>query len=535
MLPELVAASGCAELTYVAPLGVSAGAVADLARLAERARVVEVGPVVGSGLPTPDWARQPGLPGLCHAVRAVRDHVDARDPDYLRREPLRLLTAADATLALVDATAAADALIELATDAGTLGHRFTLTSATPIPVRRLFELVGRACGVRLLPVADAERCTAVDRLLREWLGEFPLLLGPATPAVHRNRVSARLDATPATIADQLGAHTAGTERAVVPVGRAETTLPPVVLVNALGQGPGYWTELMAGLAPRQVLLVSERETDGSDDEQWLADQVRDLAGELAGQGITRCHLVGWCTAAKVLLGYHHQLPDTVLSLTFLNGSFRQPGQPSELDTDYERELEQLAGVIAGRPELAGRVLRMFTSAMFGQPAADAPDPAAAVVTAPDPVLDEERRAPFRTADALRRYTRRLVRFWSHDVSAEIAGVRAPTLFLVGARDAIVAPRAQLKAAARFGDARIEVLAEGTHYLMHDHAALVADLLAEFCAEAEQRLGAGSSIPRFASSAYQQSLAHQSKSTHALRVVGRAHHGGRHPGQESAGR
>ena len=479
MLPELVTATGCTELTYVAPPGTPAEDLDEVERLcsAERVglRVVEAGPVAGPGLPADCWARQPGLAGLAAAVRATRDHVGIRDPSYLRQHPLRLLASADATLALLDSTATADALIELTGRADTLGHRFVLAPSTPLLLAEVCALVGEASGVELRPVSEDGELTAVDRLLGEWLGEFPLLLGPGTAIAG----SDRLGATAELVAAQLR----------VPVSRATVhvaeALPPVVLLNALDQGPGYWTRLVAALAPRRVLLVNEPGTTG----YGLAGQVTGLAAELAGHGIARCHLAGWCTAAKVLVRHHHQRPGTVLSLTFVNGSFRHGGRPAELDTAYEQELEKLAAIIARRPELAGRVLRMVTEGMFDPPApAAARDPATALLATPDPELDQERRRPFRDAEALRRYATRLAEFWSHDVSAECAEVRVPTLFVVGALDAIVAPRAQLAAAARFDRARVEVLAAGTHYLMHDHATPLADLLAEFWAEAEHRQG-----------------------------------------------
>ena len=244
---------------------------------------------------------------------------------------------------------------------------------------------------------------------------------------------------------------------------------PVVIVNALGQGPGYWWPLVAELAGRHRLLLCQQPPDGG-----LADHEAALRGFLADQGIQRCHLLAWCTGAKLATRFARDDPDRVLSLTVLAADFKHDGRAPALDAPYERNLDIVCRKLVARPAMADQLVTLFAGDAV--PAPDDP------LAQPHPELVDEIRLPLRSGPAFAGYAAQLVEFWSHDELPFAHEVRCPVLSLIGDRDEIVAPAAAAAAAARFpGAVHAEVIG-GTHYLMYERPGLVADVLTDFLAD-----------------------------------------------------
>jgi pimeloyl-ACP methyl ester carboxylesterase len=240
---------------------------------------------------------------------------------------------------------------------------------------------------------------------------------------------------------------------------------PVVLLNALGQGLEYWRPLLADLVRRRRVLVWEtRTTDDTGRLCTLADQVSDLAAVLSAERARGCHLVGWCTGAKVSVRFADQHPGLARSIVTLSGAFKHPGRDDSLDTDYERDLERLCRALDRTPHRAGALRRFF---LAGGPSAGDPRLAGAVTH------------PFRTDQSTVDYARQHLEFWSHDVSAALSRLSVPTLFAAGEADAIVGSEGIRRAAARCPAGTFLLMPGATHYRMYDRPDLIADLIEHF--------------------------------------------------------
>ena len=77
--------------------------------------------------------------------------------------------------------------------------------------------------------------------------------------------------------------------------------PPLVLLNALGQGLEPWSRLLSQLSPRRVLIWEMRGAGGPLHPCLLDQHADDLAAIRQHESAQACHLVGWCTGAKVAL------------------------------------------------------------------------------------------------------------------------------------------------------------------------------------------------------------------------------------------
>src|SRR5439155_8305465 len=88
--------------------------------------------------------------------------------------------------------------------------------------------------------------------------------------------------------------------------------PPLVVLNALGQGLGYWYPLMDRLVrPHRILIWETRADTATGTFCTLADHVEDVAAVLRQEDVAECHLLGWCTGAKVAIEFYRRFPAAV--------------------------------------------------------------------------------------------------------------------------------------------------------------------------------------------------------------------------------
>ncbi|WP_432027714.1 alpha/beta fold hydrolase [Streptomyces sp. 1222.5] len=255
--------------------------------------------------------------------------------------------------------------------------------------------------------------------------------------------------------------------------------PPLVVLNALGQGPGFLTRLCARLAPHHRVVTWQVRGTERDDPPWRAgDQLDDLEAVLDAAGADRAHLLGWCTGAKIATAFQRRRPDAVASLVFLNATFRQNGRWDGMDTKYEADLAAVCRALDRSPAKAARMLGLLApGAAGGKGSPGARD--AGVLGVLSRALADEVRRPFRDAEVLVRYARQLVDLWRLDSATQAAQVTAPVLFVCSEFDGISSPARAREAARCFPRARYAELAVAGHYAPHDRPALVAELITEF--------------------------------------------------------
>ncbi|MQA96262.1 MAG: hypothetical protein GEV11_17045 [Streptosporangiales bacterium] len=236
--------------------------------------------------------------------------------------------------------------------------------------------------------------------------------------------------------------------------------PPLLVLNALGQGVAPWRRLVRVLAPRRVVVWETRGTAPPYAPLTVADHAADLAAMIAEVG-GPCDLLAWCTGPKVALAHYLHDPGSITSMTFLSPAFKHPGRDPALDTPYERNLEALCRAVDRRHEDAARLLPLL-------------DGDGAAAGAP-PELAEAVGLPFSSAPALVAYARQHLAFWAYDPLPQAAQVQVPIVFAAATKDTVIAPEGVRHAAACFPTARYVEL-PATHYAPHDDPEAVARLI-----------------------------------------------------------
>ncbi|HEX2210286.1 MAG TPA: alpha/beta fold hydrolase, partial [Longimicrobium sp.] len=368
----------------------------------------------------------------------------------------------------------------------------------------LADLIGDAYDVELVFGAEEAALTPVDRLFESRIGagRQSLLLaagdggpeGGAEPASaeavaacvrawRRHHADARraeerrLAAFPETGTRRPPARSGGPEFRVF--GDGERT---VVIVNAIGQGLGYWTRLIDRLAPDHRVVIWELRTEGEGGEvATMEDHARDLDAIVREATDGPAHLVGWCSGPKLCLRYAAEHPGRVASLTFLAGTYRSLGDRA--DVAYQTNLETVFTLLERSPGMADSVRAALTESVAGasgaSPRTRGLPPGAEVLGGIDPRLRTLVMAPYGTGESTLCYARQIMDFWRCTIDGAVPAVDHPALIIGAELDQIASPARGRDLAGALPNARFVEMPGATHYCMFDRPDEVAALIRQF--------------------------------------------------------
>jgi nucleoside-diphosphate-sugar epimerase len=335
--------------------------------------------------------------GLLALLCRFKADIDAKLPEYLQRNPLRLLAAPDAALNLIRVDKAADRMIRIARGDEAAEGYFHLVEPTDTPLVRLCEAVGRALGCTIELVDQQSALSPIDDLLHRRLAPWRCYLQQRRHFESKRAVAAADDLAPPSPAGdpaeehQIRAfHQAWTaareaslremrsalermERRTIDLGAdgsldyhvggaGEQTL---IFINALGQRLFMWHWLLLRFSQRyRVIAWVPRGTFGAK-PLTIEDQVADLERIVERERVTSCRILCWCNGTRVGLEFQHRHQPSVSSMVFINGSFKPVKALERFYTLYEKTLGQLCEMVSRKPQLAPVVMKSMQSFLSG--------------------------------------------------------------------------------------------------------------------------------------------------------------------------
>lgn len=460
--------------------------------------------------------RGEGLLHFLSALHSIKSEIEERLPEYFDYQALRCLAPETAATNLIRIEEAAQWMLRIAQCEDTLNLCHDIIGSDNVLFTDLCERVGNAYDLSLLAVAQREELNAVDQLFEERLDGFQYFfrstskdadgearrpaefapqsipLGPDEQAVLFRSVRCSQDAAHGARAARVAALSGELEQNTIDRDGSSLTYyaggsgsPPVVLINALGQGLHYWLRLIDELMSRHRVITWEpRGLESTLQSFRLEDHVDDLEAILAAEAVERCNLIGWCTGPKVALEFYRRRPESVESMVFLNSSFKCPNSSADLDTAYERNLEPLCRLVDRRPEMAASVRTTLMSRTADDvldvlESGDGEQLGTTVLSMMNIDLREHVLAPFRSEPVLVNYTRQLIDFWSYDTATDAQQVRAPVLLICSENDQIASPEMSRVAARQIPTAQLIQVQGATHYCLYDRPDLIAQLIEIF--------------------------------------------------------
>lgn len=455
-----------------------------------------------------------------HSISRFRQEIEDRIPGYFSANPLRIHLPEQGTLSLARIDDVVTVLRDLAAAGSPAGCYFHVNPYQPLQLRDYSPVLEELTGVRLQIVLDGQQTNVVDKL-------FGLKIAPYLPYLNcktvfstdqarRHSQFARTMEGPVTdpmamaqdifsVADHAGSglnedgfnwrRHFEKKRLTLPDGVALNYYTggqgnkTIVLINAYGQGIGYWKKFLEAIAPHsRVVLWAPRgddyETVGITHANPQMDHVDDLERVLACEGIEECTLLAWCSGPKLALEYCSRYGRRVSSMVLVAASFKGLPQYKHLETAYEKNLEPLLETIEKYPDTADVVLEYLKGILLAQDKrARTPQQLASMseaelqeaLTTVNVSLQDLVLQPF-CAENIVAYARQMRNFWRHDFLPALENIDVPVLFIGGDCDRIASQTLVKAIAAMLPQARYMEIQGGTHYIQYEQWDLLAQIV-----------------------------------------------------------
>lgn len=460
--------------------------------------------------------RDHDFPYFLHVLYQLKQEVESRLPRYFDFEPIRWLATEEAEINLIRPETAAEIMARISWREETLNHSFDIASPENTSFPDLCERIESVYSLGLTVTEQDEELTAIDRAFQERTGLFQEhLTSPRhfdwekaykagswnhntaalnedaqidiLESIHsrQSETKAQRDQRVAALFEQLNRKSISKNGFDLTYFVAGSAGPPVLILNALGQGLVYWSRLIDILKDNyQVIIWEPRGTISPPQPFGLKEQVEDIEAILKREEIQKCRILAWCTGPKLAVEFYLHAPDSVQSMVFLNSQFKCEGMARELITKYERNIEPLFRVLEKKPELAGSVMESMRLNLGGEKInlfdqKDSQKLAMDVLTLVDDTLKPHILAPYQNQATTLAYAQQVLDFWSYDTLAKAPQVQAPILMIAAEHDKVAAPAMSKEAVNYFPRVKHVEVSRATHYCLFDRPELVAGLVEGF--------------------------------------------------------
>lgn len=255
---------------------------------------------------------------------------------------------------------------------------------------------------------------------------------------------------------------------------------PVVLIGAFGLPVEFWAPLARRLESSFRILAWESRglpnaaAAFEPSRTGPGAQAEDLCALLDARGVFQTDVIAWCNGAMVALEFARMYPERVRRLVLVNGGFAV--DPPCGATDYERFLHGLTRSAAQSREMA----QLMSELLVRNDARTEPprEPARSVY------LQHLAKLPYRSGEALFRYSNAIRAFVGAKISDVSLPVDTDVLLITGGRDTMVHPDEAAFIARRIPNARVVDISDADHMGLHDSEEVI-QTIAEFLARSRR--------------------------------------------------
>jgi pimeloyl-ACP methyl ester carboxylesterase len=247
--------------------------------------------------------------------------------------------------------------------------------------------------------------------------------------------------------------------------------PTVLFINAVGMAASLCTELLADFqrAGYNAITWELRGSPGPTPEvgdSTLAEHARDGRHILDALGVTRTHVLGWCTGASIALFLADLLGDRLSRLVATDGAYLFDGFPGG---PLGNAMYAMCGDIVANVDTATRYHELT------QPRGNE---ATVLGLEGLPALVDHMTLPYRQGlEDLVRYAFAIRNACDYDPVSRWSKISCPTLITARRDDRMVSWRNSVRAAELVPSARTSIAETGGHYGLFTDPATVPDIAA----------------------------------------------------------
>lgn len=450
------------------------------------------------------WAR------FIQLIHRFRREIEDRIPRYFTANPLRIGLPEEGALNLASIDDVVKILEELST-AGDQPHvYYHVNPLQPLQLRDYFPALAELTGVRLQVALEPNEVNLVDKLFglksERLLRYLNCKTVFSTEQTRKYSAAARLMESQLPVPKDASQHVLSSadcnggpekteddwrsafeqKQVLLSDGVAldyyvgGTGSETLVLLNAYGQGFGYWAKFIEAVRSRLRMILwvprgNDWDTVGIKFATPQAVHADDLESILMQETISTCTFLAWCSGPKLALEYCSRYPQRVGAMVFTSASFKGLTQHQPLETAYEKNLEPLLETIEKFPGEAEVVLEYLKGTLLAQDrqARSMEELASlsniqlqAALSAVNVSLQELVLEPFHAANVVA-YARQMRDFWRYNFVPALNTVKVPVLFLGGDCDRIASQSLAKVVAGMIPQAQYLEVQGGTHYLQYD--------------------------------------------------------------------
>jgi len=251
----------------------------------------------------------------------------------------------------------------------------------------------------------------------------------------------------------------------------------VVIVNAFGMPVDFLVPLSRKVAETHNVItwesrgVPSRSGEQGDISCSLGEHALDMCEVMDRAGVSRCHVIGWCTGATVALRFASEFPERVASVALLNGGYNLCGAEQTLFQENMRTIMPLIADDRSQAEYFFKTLFASSSVTDEGDGFAASSTLDKILSSTNPRHAHLTSFPFRNSDLLYNYARLISAFIDETIEGDIVRVGCPCLVVTGLRDVTASPESSIFISDYLPNAELYVDAEGDHFMLHDNPVL----------------------------------------------------------------
>lgn len=261
----------------------------------------------------------------------------------------------------------------------------------------------------------------------------------------------------------------------------------IYIVTAYGVEVDVWQPLVFFLQERYYVIIGELR--GVKGERTLAnnaknfgvsDHVDDINEILLHEGISKLHIVSWCSGAKQAIFFCHKHKTKIKSNIILCGEYAPYCGSKSAHSKFRQSVQEIYDIVKDNDRVFEFYMKIINQSIFSTSIYydELLDKCAAlkennVLSLIFKIVPENDRqiilGAFSSKEKMRSFLSMCVEYYKHDVENVIRELNVQTLIFGSERDQIASPKQSEWADSKFSSSHLFILPEATHNMVKERS------------------------------------------------------------------